>query len=242
MSESTEGHTVKRYDAELGHVHARVLEMGGLVLDQVHQAIRSLRKADLEAAQEVIDRDHKVNEFDIKIDEELVQIIARRQPVASDLRMIIAVAKAISDLERIGDEAVKIARMTLRVYDNDRSEPNKKLLRDVKVMGNLAKGMMRESLDAFDQMNVDRAVALVQEDEELDNEFQSAMRRLSTFVLEDSRNLGHILNVVFVIKALERIGDHAKNIAEYIVFQTKGKDVRHVSPSKLSKQTYEEES
>lgn len=234
MPEPNEGHTVKRYDAELGQLRSLVLEMGGLVIDQIHVAVKSLQNEDLELARKVVDRDHVVNGLDVKANEQIVNLIALRQPVANDLRLVIAIAKAVSDLERIGDEAVKVARMALRIYDSDTQSPNKKLMRDIRVMAEIARTMLRRSLDAFDRMDLESAVGLAQEDEELDNEFQSAMRRLATFVMEDSRNVGHALNVVFIIKALERIGDHAKNISEYVVFQVKGKDVRHVSASRLA--------
>ncbi|MEA3411788.1 MAG: phosphate signaling complex protein PhoU [Pseudomonadota bacterium] len=233
MREANEGHTVKRYDAELARLRNLVLEMGGLVISQTEKSVRALRKQDLEAARLVVEREPAVNEFDILAEREMNKIIALRQPVAGDLRLIIGVSKAISDLERIGDEALKIARIAIRLYDSDESSPNKKLLRDVKVMCGIACDMLRAALDAFDTMNMQRAVEIAKEDDELDNEFQSATRRLTTYVMEDSRNMGHAMNVLLVVKALERIGDHAKNIAEYVVFLVKGKDVRHVAPEAI---------
>lgn len=233
MTEQNEGHTLKRYDAELAHLRDLVLEMGGLVLEQIHQAVNALRKQDLELAQEVIDRDNEVNAYDVKADRATVRLIALRQPVANDLRLVVAVSKAISDLERCGDEAVKIARMCEHLYNRDSSAPGKKLLRDVKGMTALATAMLRQSIDAFDRMDVAAAVEQAQQDPELDSEFQAAMRRLATFVMEDSRTLGHALDVIFVLKALERVGDHAANIAEYVVFLVNGRDVRHVAVEDL---------
>jgi len=233
MSEANEGHTVKRYDAELARLRNLVLEMGGLVINQAEKSVRALRKQDLGAARLVVEREPAVNEFDNLAEREMNKIIALRQPVAGDLRLIIGVSKSISDLERIGDEALKIARVAIRLYDSDESSPNKKLLRDVKVMCRIACDMLRAALDAFDTMDMQRAIEIAKEDDELDNEFQSATRRLTTYVMEDSRNMGHAINVLLVIKALERIGDHAKNIAEYVVFLVKGKDVRHVAPQAI---------
>ena len=227
MVEPTEGHTVKRYDAELSHLRGRVIEMGGLALDQINQAVNALINEDLEAAENVIDRDHINDTLEVQIDEEVVNLIARRQPVANDLRIIIAASKAVADLERIGDEAVKIARIVMFVYGHDENSPNKRLLRDVRVTSQLATGMLRKSLDAFDRLDVDNAVKVIEQDLKLDEEFQASMRHLVTYVMEDTRTIGHAINVVLIIKALERVGDHAKNIAEYIVYQVKGKDVRH---------------
>jgi phosphate transport system protein len=234
--EPTEGHTVKRYDAELTHLRGRVLEMGGLVIDQIQRAIKALKREDLDGAADVIDRDHLVDDFDVDAEKKVVDLIARRQPVANDLRMVIATSKAVANLERIGDEAVKIARLVLSIYGHDESPPNKRMLRDIKVMAGLAVSMLRGSLDAFDRLDMNKAVEILQEDEEMDEEFQSAMRRLATYVMEDSRTLGHSINATLVIKALERIGDHAKAIAETTIYQVKGKDVRHLSPAKVAQE------
>ena len=225
--EPTEGHTVKRYDAELTHLRGQVLEMGGLVLDQVNKAIKALTTQDLDEAAHVMDRDHLIDDFEVETDREVVNLIARRQPVANDLRMVIATSKAIADLERVGDEAVKIARMVMVIYGSDESQPSKPLLRDVYIMSRQATLLLRESLDAFDRLDVGRTAEIVREDEDLDEDFKAALRRLTTYVMEDHRTLGHAMNVLTIIRALERIGDHAKNIAEYVVYQAMGKDIRH---------------
>ena len=227
--EPSEGHTVKRYDAELTHVRGMVVEMGGLALSQVDGAVQALEKGDLEGAKKVIDRDHILDKLEVQADEAVVHLIVRRQPVANDLRMVVASSKAIADLERIGDEAVKIARMVLYVFGHDDNPPGKKLLRDVRVMGKLVKSMLRRCVDAFDRLDVANAITVVQDEVELDEEFQAGMRRLTTYVLEDSRTLGHTIDIVIILKALERVGDHAKNIAEYVIYQAKGKDVRHAN-------------
>ena len=227
--EPTEGHTVKRYDAELSHLRGQVIEMGGLVLDQVNKAIRALTTQDLDAAAHVMDRDHLIDDFEVETDQEVVNLIARRQPVANDLRMVIATSKAIAELERVGDEAVKIARMVMVIYGSDENQPSKPLLRDVYIMSRQATLLLRESLDAFDRLDVDRTAEILQSDEDLDEDFKSALRRLTTYVMEDHRTLGHAMNVLTIIRALERIGDHAKNIAEYVVYQAVGKNIRHTA-------------
>ncbi len=227
--EPTEGHTVKRYDAELSHLRGQVIEMGGLVLDQVNKAIRALTTQDLDAAAHVMDRDHLIDDFEVETDQEVVNLIARRQPVANDLRMVIATSKAIAELERVGDEAVKIARMVMVIYGSDENQPSKPLLRDVYIMSRQATLLLRESLDAFDRLDVDRTAEILQSDEDLDEDFKSALRRLTTYVMEDHRTLGHAMNILTIIRALERIGDHAKNIAEYVVYQAVGKDIRHTA-------------
>ena len=229
MVEPSEGHTVKRYDAELTHVRSMVVEMGGLALAQVNKAVMALKREDLESAENVIDREPVLDKLEVQADEAVVHLIARRQPVANDLRMVIASSKAIADLERIGDEAVKMARMVMYIYGHDENPPGKKLLRDIKIMARLVTSMLRRSVDAFDRLDLDSSLKVVQDEIELDEEFQAAMRRLTTYVLEDSRNLGHTINVVIILKALERVGDHAKNIAEYVIYQVKGKDIRHAN-------------
>lgn len=227
MVEPSEGHTVKRYDAELTHVRSMVIEMGGLALAQIDKAVMALNKEDLEGAASVIDRDHVLDKLELQADEAIVHLIIRRQPVANDLRMVVASSKAIADLERIGDEAVKIARMVMYIYGHDENPPGKQLLRDIKTMTGLVKSMLRRSVDAFDRLDLESAIEVVRDEIELDEEFQAAMRRLATYMLEDSRTLGHAINVVIILKALERIGDHAKIIAQYVIYQVEGKDVRH---------------
>lgn len=233
MTLTSEKHTVKRYDAELDQLGGIVRKMGEMVLQQIQDAVKALRHEDLDLAREVIERDHVVNRFDVDADAAATDLIARRQPMGQDLRRVMSLNKSVADLERIGDEAEKIARMALRIYEGSGGRPNKKLLRDVKSMSKLACGMLEDSLGALYDNDVDKAVAVVQGDTDLDNEFQSTLRALVTYIMEDSRNFGHAINIVFVIKALERIGDHAKNIAEYVVFLVMGKDVRHVAPEEI---------
>ena len=226
MAISHEAHTVKQFDVQLANLRNMVLEMGGLVEDQIKCAIAALDQEDLSAAREVIARDRIINGLQVKADEDCVSIIALRQPLGSDLRMIMSLANSVTDLERIGDSAKKIARMTLQMYEGETSQPSAKLLRDVRPIAELASGMLRGCLDALARLDVEKALSIIHNDNELDQEFQSALRRLITYMMEDPRTIGHAINVVFIIKALERIGDHCKNIAEHIVYLVEGKNVQ----------------
>lgn len=234
MTMATEGHTVKRYDEALQHLRSQVMEMGGLVEDQIARALKALDDEDVSAAREVVGRDHRVNALEVSIDEECTQLLALRQPMAGDLRMIMVLSKSVTDLERIGDEAQKIARMVIQIYGSVSSPPSYRLFREVFSMGKLATGMLQGALDALARQDAERALEVARGDDDLDREFQSAVRHLSTYMMEDARIIGHAVNVVFMVKALERIGDHAKNIAEYTVYLIKGKDIRHTGPSEYT--------
>ena len=240
MAISQDAHTVKQFDTLLANLRNLVLEMGGLVEEQIQHAVQALDDEDIAASREVISRDQIINGLQVKTDEDCVSIIALRQPLGSDLRLIMSLSKIVTDLERIGDEAEKIARMTVKTYDGVSSPPSAKLLRDVVPMAKLAQGMLHGCLDALARLDVEKAVEVAQGDDELDQEFQSALRRLITYMMEDPRTIGHAINVIFIIKALERIGDHSKNIAEYIIYLVKGKDVRHVSMDVLVQDALEE--
>jgi phosphate transport system protein len=235
-----EEHTVKRFDQELDELNSLVLRMGGLVQEQISRAMEALREEDVEAARQVIARDHVVNFMDVDANERAVNLLALRQPMGRDLRTIMSLGKAVTDLERIGDEAERIARMTIHMYESAGSQPSHNLLRDTHSMSRLAKKMMRDALDALARLDVDLALDVAKGDAELDSEFQSALRRLATYIMEDSRNVGHAIDVTFIVRSLERIGDHSKNIAEYVIFLVKGKDVRHVSPDSLNEDVLEQ--
>ncbi|MDS4028498.1 MAG: phosphate signaling complex protein PhoU [Candidatus Contendobacter sp.] len=226
MAISQEAHTVKQFDVQLANLRNMVLEMGGLAEDQIKRAIAALDEEDMVATREVIARDRIINGLQLKADEDCINLIALRQPLGSDLRMIMSLANTVTDLERIGDGAKKIARMTLQIYDGDASPPNARLLRDVRPIAELAAGMLHDSLDALARLDVEKALTIIHSDDELDQEFQSALRRLITYMMEDSRTIGHAINVVFIVKALERIGDHCKNIAEHIVYLVEGKNIQ----------------
>ena len=228
-------HTFKQYDAELEALRSKVLEMGGLVELQIVQALEALVKLDTNLAKEVMLNDKRVNELEIQIDEDCSHIIARRQPAAGDLRMVMMMVKTITDLERIGDEATKIARTAQKIYDEDRMY--KPRFNEVKSMVALVREMLRTALDGFARLDVSKTVEVAKQDELVDEQFRAAMRQLITFMLEDPRTISMSLEVLFVAKAIERIGDHAKNIAEYVVYMVKGIDVRHSSLEDIARET-----
>ena len=218
-------HTYKEYDNELESVRAKVLEMGGIVEEQLVNAIEALVKSDAQMAQGVMDSDQRVNELEIEVDEDCSRIIARRQPAAGDLRMIMMILKTITDLERIGDEATKIARTALRINEDNRM--TKLRFSEVKTMVEVVRQMLRTSLDSFARMDVSKTVEIAKKDELVDEQYRSTIRQLVTFMLEDPRTISMSLEVMFVAKAIERIGDHAKNIAEFVIYIVKGSDIRH---------------
>jgi phosphate transport system protein len=228
-------HTSKQYDVELESVRAKVLEMGGLVEQQIVNALEALTSADVNLAKDVMARDARVNALEVQVDEDCSHIIARRQPAARDLRMIMMMVKTITDLERIGDEATKIARTAQRIYEQDRMY--KPRFNEIKSMVGLVREMLRTSLDSFARLDVSQTVEVAKQDEQVDEQFRAAMRQLITFMLEDPRTISMSLEVLFVAKAIERIGDHAKNISEYVVYMVKGKDIRHTSLEDIKRET-----
>jgi phosphate transport system protein len=217
-------HISKQFDAELEAVRSRVLQMGGLVEEQIVKAVDGLASGDLAALDRVIEDDHRVNAMEVGLDESCSQIIARRQPAASDLRLVIAIIKTITDLERIGDEAEKIARMAKLIHEAERVHLPRLELKHV---ANLALAMLRKALDAFARLDVASALQVVKQDRGVDDEFRSILRQLITFMMEDPRTISRCLETLFMAKAIERIGDHAKNMAEYVVYMVEGRDVRH---------------
>ena len=220
-------HISKQFDADLEAVRTRVLHMGGVVEEQIVKAIEGLASGDMAVIEQVIANDHRVNGLEVELDEACSHIIAKRQPAASDLRLIIAIIKTITDLERIGDEAEKIARMAKLTYSGERQHMPKLELKHV---SDLALAMLRKSLDAFARLDSVAAAQVVRQDELVDNEFRSILRQLITFMMEDPRTITRSLEILFVAKALERIGDHSKNMAEYVVYMVEGRDVRHIRP------------
>jgi phosphate transport system protein len=219
-------HTSKQFDAELENVRSSVLQMGGLVEEQITRAVESLIAGDMTLIDRVIADDHRVNAFEVGLDEACSQIIARRQPAAGDLRLLIAVVKTITDLERIGDEAAKIARMAKLIHTAERLHMPRI---DLSHVADRALAMLRQSLDAFARLDVSEAMRVVKQDQEVDDEFRAIMRQLITFMMEDPRTISASIDLVFVAKAIERVGDHAKNLAEVIIYVVKGTDVRHHS-------------
>lgn len=227
-------HIYKQYDAELEAVRAKVLEMGSLVEQQIVDALESLVSSNPKLAEAVIKKDHQVNALEVQVDEDCSHIIARRQPAAGDLRMILMMIKTITDLERIGDEAAKIARFTLKTVETDRMWTPR--FAEIKTMANLAREMLHMSLDAFARSDATKVLPIAQMDEQVDDQYQMTIRQLITFMLEDPRTISMSLEVLFVSKAIERIGDHAKNISEYVVYMVKGRDVRHISMEEMEQE------
>ncbi|WP_018152810.1 phosphate signaling complex protein PhoU [Leeia oryzae] len=220
-------HTSRQFDQELESVRGRVLEMGGLVEAQIRDAIDGLATANRELLTKVINSDHRVNSLEVMVDEECQHIIARRQPAAGDMRMVFTVIKTITDLERIGDEAVKIARMSSNLFDANRVQVPR--FNEIKHAAEVAISMLRKALDAFARLDAVQAASVVKDDVQLDEEYHSVLRQLITYMMEDPRTISSSLEIITIIKSIERIGDHAKNMSEYVVFMVKGKDIRHLS-------------
>jgi len=208
-----EGHTSRTFDGALAALHLRVLEMGGLVLEQVREAGKAFTEWDDVIAERVMERERIVNDYDVTVDEELLTLIARRQPMASDLRVIIAMSKAVAELERAGDEAKKIARTVLL----HAARPRPGTVRDARHLAGLAVSLLRSSLDAFDRLDRELAADVIKGDSELDHEYAAGLRRLMTRTMEDPRGFDSTLESAFVLKSLERIGDHARNVARHLL-------------------------
>ena len=227
-------HINKQFDQDLEVIRSRMMQMGGLVEAHVRAAMAGYLDGDVERARSVIAGDAKVNELELAVDNDLGQIIVRRQPAASDLRLILAASKIVTDLERIGDEATKIARMAGEIHGSGPVALPR--LVPVAHLSDVALGMLRRALDAFARLDAAAAARVCGEDAALDDEFRAILRQLITFMMEDPRTITTSLQVVWVAKALERIGDHAKNIAEYVIYIAKGRDVRHIPLAELQKQ------
>jgi phosphate transport system protein len=226
-------HTSKQFDAELESVRSRVLQMGGLVEEQIIRAMEALAAGDMAQIDKVIADDHRVNAMEVELDELCSHIIARRQPAAVDLRLLITVIKTITDLERIGDEAEKIGRMAKLIHTAERLHMPRM---DLSHVAGRALSMLRQALDAFARLDVSEAMRVVKLDSEVDDAFRAIMRQLITFMMEDPRTISRSLEILFIAKAIERIGDHAKNMAEYVIYMVKGRDVRHTSIEEVEKE------
>ena len=218
-------HFSKQYDSDLEDLRSRVLQMGGLVEAQILAAIECFGSGNYDLMAQVTDTDRRVNSYEIEIDDACAHVIAKRQPAAGDLRLIMAVSKIVTDLERTGDEAEKIARMAKNIYDRGRLQIPRSA--DVRHAGNLAVAMLRRVLDAMARLDAAEAERIIDEDAAIDDEFRGIVRQLVTFVMEDPRTISTVLDIVWIAKAIERIGDHAKNIAEQVIYIVHGTDVRH---------------
>ena len=229
-------HISQQFNAELDAVKNQVMTMGGLVENHVQSACTALVEGDIVLAERVVDEDFKVNALEVAIDEQCTNIIARRQPTASDLRLVLMIVKTITDLERIGDEAEKVARMARELADLGES---KEQYREIRHLGEHARKMLHDALDAFARMDVQSAIQTAAEDEKVDQEYEAIMRQLITRMMEDPRSIQRSMNVIWAARALERIGDHAKNICEYVIYLVKGKDVRHVTLEQMKEEFLE---
>jgi phosphate transport system protein len=225
----TDKHLSTQFDAELSGISTRVLEMGGMVESQVARSVYALTNFSAEIAADVLATEERVNQTEIEIDRDLSTIIARRQPTARDLRLLIAISKTIANLERVGDEAARIARTVQRLLSTGVSSRLRLPVKDLAYEAELAVAQLRKALDAFARLDVDKAVEVLKADDLIDQEFEGLMRKLITFMMEDPRTISSSIDLVFVAKAIERVGDHAKNLAEQIIYIVKGTDVRHNS-------------
>jgi phosphate transport system protein len=227
-------HTLSRFDTDLEAVRSLALEMGGLVEQQVQRAVDAFVTGDLRIADEVIARDRRVNAMQVSIDEECTTIIALRHPTAGDLRLLITIGRIITDLERIGDEADKIARMVQLIYDSDHAHAVPHI--ELRHIADVALDMLDKSLAAFARLDTAAAVEVLRKDGQVDDEYRCIIRQMVAYMMSDADSVAHGLEILFAAKAVERIGDHAKNVAEYVIYLVKGKDVRHVSMDEVERE------
>ncbi|MDT4840203.1 Phosphate-specific transport system accessory protein PhoU [compost metagenome] len=224
-------HISSQFDAELNSISSQVLEMGGLVESQLHQAVYALVHMSMESADQVIENENRINQMEMQIDHEIISTIGRRQPTARDLRFLMAISRTTQNLERAGDEVARIARMVKSIIQSGspRNLPSKEL----RVAADLAAALLRKTLDSFARLDTAMAVSIIKEDHQIDDEYNGFMRKLITYIMEDPRTISPSLDLLFLAKSIERVGDHAKNIAEQIIFIVMGADVRHTSMDKV---------
>jgi phosphate transport system protein len=220
-------HLSKQFDADLETLRSGVLQMGGLVESQIRGAIEAFTNGNPDLIEQIIASEARVNECEVQIDDDCSHIIVKRQPAAGDLRLIMAISKTVTDLERIGDEAEKIARMSKQIHDRGRTDLYR--FANIRHAGDIALSMLRQALDAFARLDTAQAASIIRQDVAIDTEFRSILRQLITFMMEDPRTISTALEIVWIAKAIERIGDHAKNIAEDVIYIVKGTDVRHTA-------------
>jgi phosphate transport system protein len=231
-------HISHQFDEDLESLRSKALNMGGMVEKQVENALLALTRSDSSLAEEVATSDYKINFMEIAIDEECTQVIAKRQPTASDLRLVVTIIKTITDLERIGDEAEKIGRHGVKLATVERTPS---YFIEIKHMGEQVRKMLHDSLDAFARMDADAALAIAQGDREINNEYDALVRQLITHMMEDPRAIKRALRVMWCARSLERIGDHAKNICEYVIYTVAGTDIRHTSFEQVKKELSDDE-
>jgi phosphate transport system protein len=225
-SGTTSQHISRQYDNDLEHIRTRVLGMGGLVEQQLIDALRALTESNTELGEKVLQNEFKVNTLEVTIDEECTNILARRQPAAGDLRLVMAVAKTITDLERVGDESEKIAKMAIDLAE--KQGPREYYI-GISSMGNFVRRMVHDALDAFARMDSKSALAVARREPASDEQYDAILRQLITYMMEDPRNIGGAMDAIWVARAMERIGDHARNICESVIYFVEGKDVRHIT-------------
>jgi phosphate transport system protein len=230
MNEST--HLSSQFDEELSSLRTHVLQMGGLVETQISSAIHAYSSGEIASVKSIVDADHKVNELEKAIDDDCAHVIARRQPTASDLRLILSISKIVTDLERAGDEAKKIAKGVRRIYENGHVPSQFGI--GVRHLAEAAIAMVRQSLDAFARLDNELAQSVIRADTQVDTEFKSIIRQLITHMMEDPRTITTSIDIITIARAIERIGDHAKNISEQVIFVVEGRDVRHMKAKKES--------
>ena len=225
-------HLSSQFDDDLGHLRSHVLQMGGLVETQISAAIDAYSKGEVASVKHIVETDRKVNDLEIAIDDDCAHLIAKRQPAASDLRLVFGITKIVTDLERAGDEAKKIAKGVRRIYEAGQMPSQYGI--GVRHIAEAALAMLRQSLDAFARLDSALAIKVIQADADVDTEFKSIMRQLITHMMEDPRTITTSIDIIWIARAVERIGDHAKNVAEHVVFIVEGRDIRH--PAKESKE------
>jgi phosphate transport system protein len=231
MGDNYRDHISRQFNEELDEIRTRTLEMGGLVECQVGDAVSSLIELNIEKAESVRRKDQQVNQMEMSIDDDCARILARRQPAASDLRLVLAISRVVADLERMGDESGKIALHAIGLAE---SGGGTRGFIEIRHLGSHVGRMVHDALDAFARMDVEQAVRVAQEDKKVDLEYGSALREMMSVMMEDPRSIRRILDVIWALRSLERIGDHARNIAQHVVYLVKGKDVRHADPAEMA--------
>lgn len=226
-------HISQQFNAELEEVRSRLLVMGGLVEKQVNDAVIALIDADAGLARQVREIDDQINQMERTIDEDCVRILARRQPAASDLRLIISISKSVIDIERIGDEATKIAKRAILLCEEGESPRG---YVEVRHIGDQVRKMVQQALDAFARFDAELALTVVQYDKTIDREYKTALRELVTYMMEDPRSISRVLNVIWALRSLERIGDHARNIAQLVIYLVRGTDVNHIGLARMQEE------
>jgi len=224
-------HLSSQFDAELNSISTNVLEMGGLVESQLHQAVYALVNMSLESALQVEENENRINQMEVSIDHEIISTIGRRQPTARDLRFLMAISRTTQNLERAGDEVARMARMVKSIIES--GSPRNLPSSELRLAADLAASLLRKSLDSFARLDTQMAVSIIKADDQIDEEYNGFLRKLITYMMEDARTISPSLDLLFLAKSIERIGDHAKNIAEQIIFIVKGEDVRHTPVDKV---------